>query len=700
MKRKAITGLLVFTLLSSSLFGCAGKTDAQEGATATPVPTATLAPTATSAPAATTAPADTTVPTATPEPTATPVPSFPDATYTTTYPVAAGTYCEAERLTGRAFIAVTDDAGVLLSWRSYEDTSTVFQLEKNGQALTSGTFTNYLDADGTSGDQYTLTYTENGTVYTETAIAWEHAYQEFTLIAPEPQKLPNNHMSNHTANDMSVGDLNGDGDLELIVKWYPEDAQDNSKDGWTGTTILDAYDIDIQSGAATLLWRIDLGLNIRSGAHYVQYQVWDYDGDGIAEVMCKTADGTTTYNSSLEETGHVGAASMSQLDTSLTKRKQDHDYRSTSDGIGRVLSGPEYLTVFSGATGEIIDTVEYIPSRGPENSKGVADMNSWGDNYGNRVDRFLAGTAYIDEGTPAAIFARGYYARTAITAWKLVDKKLILAWSFDAPSGSAYAGQGPHCLSINDVDNDGFDEIIYGALCLDHNGSVLYCTGLGHGDAMHVSDWNGDGKLEVFQVHEDAAAKYHIELHDAETGEIIWGVFTGKDTGRGMAADIDPRYPGAEMWAAANDNTFDCNGNAIYAQRPSINFSLFWDGDLLMELFDYNNQNSYTPQVQKWNYLKEKTDILLTATGTTTSNGTKGNAGLIADLYGDWREELVVRCSADRSKIRIYSTSIPTEYSIPCLLTDRAYREGIAWQNTAYNQPANLTNLISKDVTE
>lgn len=156
MKRKAITGLLVFTLLSSSLFGCAGKTDAQEGATATPVPTATLAPTATSAPAATTAPADTTVPTATPEPTATPVPSFPDATYTTTYPVAAGTYCEAERLTGRAFIAVTDDAGVLLSWRSYEDTSTVFQLEKNGQALTSGTFTNYLDADGTSGDQYKI----------------------------------------------------------------------------------------------------------------------------------------------------------------------------------------------------------------------------------------------------------------------------------------------------------------------------------------------------------------------------------------------------------------------------------------------------------------------------------------------------------------------------------------------------------------
>ena len=700
MKRKAITGLLIFTLLGCSLLGCAGKTnqtDTQGGATATPAPTATSVPTATPP---LTVPDVTEAPTATPEPTATPAPTFPDSTYTTTYPVTVGTSCEAERLTGRAFIAVTDDAGVLLSWRSYGDTSEVFQVEKNGQALTSGSFTNYLDTAGTSGDQYTLTYTENGTVYTETAIAWEHSYQEFTLVAPEPQKLPNNHMSNHTANDMSVGDLNGDGDLELIVKWYPEDAQDNSKDGWTGTTILDAYDIDIQSGEATLLWRIDLGLNIRSGAHYTQYQVWDYDGDGIAEVMCKTADGTTTYNSSLEETGHVGAVSMSQLDTSLTKRKQDHDYRLTTGGTGRVLSGPEYLTVFSGATGEIIDTVEYVPTRGPENSKGEADMNSWGDNYGNRVDRFLAATAYIDEGTPAAIFARGYYARTTVTAWKLVDKKLTLAWYFDAPSGSAYAGQGNHGLSVNDVDGDGLDEIIYGALCLDHNGSVLYSTGLGHGDAMHVSDWNGDGKLEVFQVHESAAAEYHIELHDAETGEILWGVFTGEDTGRGMAADIDPRYPGAEMWAAANGNIFDCNGNAIASQRPSMNFSLFWDGDLLMELFDYNNQNSYTPQVQKWNYLKERSDILLTASGTTTSNGTKGNPGLIADLYGDWREEIVVRSSTDRSKIRIYSTPIPTEYSIPCLLTDRAYREGIAWQNTAYNQPANLTNLISKDVTE
>lgn len=702
MKRKTLSALMTVSLLLLSASAC-GKpsetpdipttapTAAQAEPTKSTVPdTPTPVPTATETPA----PTATTVPTATP----TPAPVYPDATYTTTYDIPKGTACNAETLTGRAFIAVTSEDGVLLSWRSYGDTSETFEVRKNDRLLTSGAITNYLDTTGKSGDTYTLTYTENGIVKTENATAWEHSYQEFTLVAPEPQKLPNNHYSTTYTNDMSVGDLDGDGELELIVKWYPDDAQDNAYEGWTGITLLDAYDLDIQTGTATLLWRINLGINIRSGAHYTQFQVWDYDGDGIAEIICKTADGTTTYDGNLNETSHVGAVSMSDLDSSLTKRQQDYDYRYTANGVGRILTGPEYLTVFDGRTGMVLDTVDYIPSRGPENSKGECDISSWGDTYGNRVDRFLAATAYIDEGSPAAIIARGYYARTAITAWKVIDKKLTLAWYFDAPSESAYAGQGNHGLSVNDVDNDGFDELIYGSLCLDNNGSVLYCTGLCHGDAMHVSDWNGDGKLEVFQVHEPATVEYHMELHDACTGEILWGVFNGKDTGRGMAADIDPRYPGAEMWAAANGNIYDCNGNVICTKKPSVNFSIFWDGDLLMELFDYNNQKEYVPEVQKWDYLAEKTTVLLSATGATVNNGTKGNAGLIADIYGDWREEIVVRSSTDRSKIRIYSTTIPTDYVIPCLLTDRAYREGIAWQNSAYNQPANLSVLLSKDI--
>ena len=687
MNKKIVAIILVLSM-AASLIACGNNEK-------TPVPTSSPTPTE-SAPTA--EPADPT-PTATPTETPTPTPVVGvvhDATYTTTYNVPKGTFCEPETLTTRAFIAITTGDGVLLSWRSFGEANESFTLKKNGNVIYSGNLTNYLDKGAKAdGSAYTLSYIEGGILKEEKAVAAASEYHEFALNMPPDTFLPNNHHAKHEANDMSVGDLDGDGDLELIVKWYPDDAKDNSQDGWTGTLILDGYDLDFNTCTATLLWRIDLGITVRSGAHYTQFQVWDYDGDGIAEIICQTADGTTTYNAKLEETGHVGAVSMSQLDPHLTKKQQEYDYRLTAEGAGKVLSGPEYLTCFNGLTGEIIDSVPYVPERGPVDAKGNVDMNSWGDNYGNRCDRFLAGTAYIDDGAPAAIFCRGYYARTTLTAWKLIDKKLTLSWYFDTPRGTPYAGQGNHQLAINDVDGDGFDEIIYGALVIDNDGSVLNLTGLCHGDSMHVSDLNGDGKLDVFSCHEVAGVEYQIELHDAATAEIIWGVHTGKDTGRALAADIDPRYPGAEMWAAANGNTFDCNGNVIYNnKKPSVNFCIYWDGDLLQELFDYNNQQEYTPEVQKWDYEKQKAVVLLSAKGTAVSNGTKGNAGLVADIAGDWREEVIVRCTGDPSKIRVYSTPYTTEYVIPCLLTDRAYREGIAWQNTAYNQPAHLAKPI------
>jgi rhamnogalacturonan endolyase/rhamnogalacturonan exolyase len=672
--KKRFYVLMFTTILAISTVGGCGNTDAGNAVETPAAESDAPTPTSTSTP--------------TPSPTETPTPEpllfIPgDRSYTTNYDVAPGNYNPAETLSTRAFSAIRTDEGVFLSWRSFGDKDEVFTVKKGDKIIYTGKLTNFLDTEGKAADRYTLGYYSGNSAITEEAVASANPYYEFALNYPWATLLPNNKHSKHTANDMSVGDLDGDGELEIVLKWDSEDTQDNSKDGWTGTTILDAYKLDFNTSEAKLMWRIDLGINIRSGAHYTQFQVWDYDGDGVAEVICKTADGTTTYDSELNETGHVGAVSMSSLKTNTTK--QDNDHRAYT---GRILSGPEYLTAFDGRTGKIIDTVDYIPSRGPENSKGEADMKSWGDTYGNRVDRFLAATAYIDGGSPAAVFCRGYYARTTLTAWKLVDRKLTLAWYFDAPSDSLYAGQGDHGLSVNDVDRDGFDEIIYGSLCLDNDGSVLYCTGLGHGDAMHVSDFDYDGRIEVFQVHESGSAKYHIELHDAETGEILWGVNTGKDTGRGMAADIDPRYEGAEMWGAVNGNTFDCKGNVIYTgKKPSVNFSIFWDGDLLTELFDHTN---YIPEVQKWDYEKQRSKAILSAVGTTTNNGTKANPCIIGDIIGDWREEMVLRCTSDPSKIRIYTSPIETEYSAPCLLLHRAYREGLAWQNSAYNQPANL----------
>lgn len=670
-----------------SMAACGGQDNGESGGGSDPAATSTPEAAVTAAPTA--------------EPTAEPTPEPTQDPSQTVYGenVPVGKYAPAESCSDRAMVAVKSENGVFVSWRSYEADSDqiTFTLSRNGQDIYTGSLTNYMDTEGKSGDTYSLKASEGISVNGESTVAWNAGYQEFTLKAPETQVMPDKTKASYTANDMSVGDLDGDGQLELIVKWYPDNAKDNAHNGYTGTTILDAYDIDIATGSAELMWRIDLGLNIRSGAHYTQFQVWDYDGDGKAELLCKTADGTTVYDGSLKETGHVGAVSMASLDISKRPKEQEYDYRAT-DSSGRIVKGPEYLTAFRGDTGEIIDTVDYIPARGEitDPEKGTYKISSWGDNYANRADRFLAATAYVDDGTACAIFARGYYGRTALSAWKLADGRLQMKWYFDAAGGSYYAGQGNHNLSVNDVDGDGYDEIIYGSLTMDHDGTPLYTTRLGHGDAMHVSDWNGDGRLEVLQVHEDPGA---IEMHDAETGELLWHYKNSKDTGRGMAADIDPRYPGAEAWGAANSATFDCQGNIIYADaRPSMNFSIFWDGDLLMELFDYNNSDAGVPQVQKWDWENLKSDVLLQADGTALSNGTKGNAGLVADIYGDWREEFIVRCSADANKIRIYSTDIPTEHVVTCLLEDRAYREGVAWQNTAYNQPANLSVLLSKDV--
>ncbi|WP_022770383.1 rhamnogalacturonan lyase family protein [Butyrivibrio sp. NC2007] len=623
-------------------------------------------------------------------------------------------------------------SGVYLSWRAFAgdldgdgNVTSSFTVYRNGAAIAEDLkVTNCVDEGGSASDTYTVVGSNDaslGISAVSTAV-WNNQYQEFQLNRPSDQTMPDGTSASYTANDMSVGDLNGDGDLELIVKWYPSNAKDNSGSGYTGTTFLDAYDIDFATGSATLMWRIDLGINIRSGAHYTQFQVWDYDADGAAEIAVKTADGTTTYDANLNETGFVGACSMAALDTATIST--ENDYRNSS---GYVLDGPEYFSMFNGEDGTIIDTVEYLPGRG--------SVSAWGDGYGNRVDRFLSGTAYLNGTTPFAVFARGYYTRTCLTAYYLSTaddgtQSIGVYWQFDTlNAGAQYEGQGNHALSVNDVDGDGCDEIIYGSLTVDNDGSVLYSTGLGHGDAEHVGDWiPSRSGLEVMDVHEHDNAAYHVEIHDAETGEVLTGYYTGKDTGRGVASDIDPRYEGAEYWSIANPaytgsdepswdtrtaNVFsslsgiydssDASGSSMITVNegatPPSNFSIYWDGDLLAEMQDHTfDSGAYAPlttTIEKWDYENGQNVNLFESSEVLTSNGTKGNLGLVADILGDWREEIIARCSADSSRIRVYSTTIQTEYVIPCLLTDLAYREGVAWQNVGYNQPAHTSFLVS-----
>jgi autotransporter-associated beta strand protein len=501
--------------------------------------------------------------------------------------------------------------------------------------------------------------------FTLTANAPVRQYLRIPLQVPQGGVTPVGEAYTYSPNDASVGDLDGDGEYEIILKWDPSNSKDNSQSGYTGNVYLDAYKLD-----GTRLWRIDLGRNIRAGAHYTQLQVYDLDGDGKAEVACRTADGT------IDGVGNVIG-------------DPNADYRNSA---GYVLDGPEFLTVFNGQTGAAMATASYVVPRGT--------VSNWGDNYGNRVDRFLAGVAYLDGQRPSLVMARGYYTRTVLAAWNWRNGAFTNVWTFDTgDTGTpnqygAWRGQGNHQLSIGDVDGDGRDEIMYGACAIDDDGTGLFSTGLAHGDALHMTDMDPDRPgLEVFQPHESPTnyGANAAEFRDARTGALIFGIQGSGDIGRGLALDVDPRYRGYEMWASGNTGgmytaqlstpnaVLGPRGVQISATKPSINFGVWWDGDLLRELLDGTT-------ISKWNWLQGNTTALLSDSGIASNNGTKATPALSADIFGDWREEVIWR-ETNNAALRIYTTTIPTTSRIYTLLHDRQYREAIAWQNTAYNQP-------------
>lgn len=495
-----------------------------------------------------------------------------------------------------------------------------------------------------------------------TGAARRRPWLEIPLTPPPGGTTPDGVDYTYAANDGSVGDIDGDGELEIFLKWDPSNAKDNAHDGYTGQVYLDCYRLD-----GTRVWRIDLGRNIRAGAHYTQFIVFDFDGDGRAELACKTADGTVDGLGRV--IGDAGA-----------------DHRDTR---GHVLRGPEFLTVFDGRTGAAIDTVPYEPARHPDTFDPTPGQLRavWGDGNGNRSDRYLAGVASLDGKSASLITARGYYTRSVIAAWDLRDGKLVRRWLFDSDAGPeanrAYAGQGNHSLSIADVDGDGRDEIIYGAMTIGPDGRGLYSTGLHHGDALHVGDLDPTRPgLEVFSPHEAPMRNGGVgtSFRDARTGEVWWTTPAEKDVGRGVAFDIDPRHPGAECWASNAPELRNARGEVIAPRRPSsFNFAVWWDGDPQRELLD-------RAAITKWNWHDGTETVLLSADGCASNNGTKATPVLSGDILGDWREEVIWR-TADNTALRIHVTDHATPHRHVTLLQDRQYRLALAWQNVAYNQP-------------
>lgn len=571
----------------------------------------------------------------------------------------------------RGVVAVaTANNAVFVSWRllGTDDRNMAFNVYRNNLLLTKSPLlkcTSFTDTMADTLATYSVMPVIDGVELIDqiaNANVWRSGYLDIPLKTPE----------RYRPNDVSVGDLDGDGQYEIVLHMAGRGA-DNSQTGVTSEPIFQAYELD-----GTLLWEINLGKNIREGAHYTQFMVYDLDGDGKAEIAMKTADGTT------DGVGTVigdGDADWRNLDE-------------TSNRYGKILDGPEYFTIFNGQTGAAIVTTDYTPSRYPINGWGGIGGNGDNDNRGNRCDRFLACIAYLDGEHPSVVMCRGYYGRSVLVAWDFRDDKLTQRWVFDTalPGLEKFCGQGNHNITVADVDGDGKDEIIYGAMAVDDDGTGIYTTGLRHGDAIHVTDLDPSHPgLEVFGGHENEEPVPGYEngagmaMYDAATGEILMSWGPGRDVGRSVAADIFPDNPGAELWGSGSRGLLNTKGEIVGQSPSSTNFLIWWDGDLSRELLNGNRIDKYG------------IGTIMRADGCRSNNGSKSTPALSADIIGDWREELILRTD-DNKHLRIYSTTIPTNYRMNTLMHDTQYRLSVAWQNVGYNQPPHTSFYLGTDI--
>jgi rhamnogalacturonan endolyase len=598
----------------------------------------------------------------------------------------------------------TSPDSVLVSWRYLESDplDVAFEVLRNGQIIgrrAKDQPTTFMDYNPTSEE---ATYTvrpvfangnlPSGLMTTDLALltsSWTlpahapYGYLDIPLNPPvlEADGTPSRPVTvNYSANDATMADLDGDGQMEIILKWDPANSKDNSQSGLTSPTIIEALRLD-----GTSMWRIDLGWNIRSGAHYTPFIVADLDGDGCAELLVRTSDGT--IDGSRAVLGDPQADHRRRPNTENYQANNNPNEQFRGPGWpnnmaknvrrgGFIYKGPEWVTCFDGKTGRAISTVDYIPERG--------DIRDWGDNYANRSDRFLAACGFLDGQHLSAIFCRGYYTRTVLAAYDFDGKDLKVRWVFDTntPEWASYAGQGNHNLRVGDVDGDGCDEITYGSMAVDHDGRGLYNTGFGHGDAMHLTAFlPNDDALQIWDCHENK--RDGSDFRDARTGKVLFQILSNQDVGRCMAADIDPTNPGLEMWSSASGGICNVRGEVIDSTaRIPINFGIWWDGDLLREMIDHETVSKYTPDFHACANLIKFEDCAF-------NNGSKSNPALCADVIGDWREEVLTR-TKDNRHLRLYVSPLPTKYRFHTFLSEPVYRHSVIMQNVGYNQPTNV----------
>ena len=655
----------------------------------------------------------------------------------------------------RGVVAVRQaDGRVFVSWRILrsDQKGEAFDVYRNGVKLNSEPLTDggshFLDEKPLQGEDavYEVKGGDTGGRFLLSKDA-PTGYLSLPLEKPADGTMPDGRSFSYSANDASVADVDGDGQYELILKWEPSNAHDNAHDGFTGPTLIDCYKllyedtvrsqivnrdddtvrsqiVNRKSVNSKLLWRIDLERNIRSGAHYVPFIVYDLDGDGRAELMVKTADGTrdglgiiigdstADYRFGVKEAQERRKNNPEQMEAQGWQpngergrgergRRQRRMPWAGQPKEGRILEGPEYITVFDGLTGRALDTKPYVPERG--------ELRLWGDENANRSERYLAAVGYLDGQKASALFCRGYYTRTVIAAWDWDGHELRQRWTFDTndPQWKDYAGQGNHNLRVADVDGDGCDELTYGSMAIDNDGRGLYNTGMGHGDAIHLTVFDPTtDELQVWDCHENR--RDGSDFRNARTGEVLFQIKSRSDVGRALAADIDPTNPGVEMWSTDSHGVRNIKGDVVGKAKDAddpqhqnqlvmngrwlgINFAIWWDGDLLRELLDRETVTKYD-----W---ENRQVVELQRFDGQFNNSTKSNPCLQADILGDWREEVIVR-NRESTELRLYTTTIPTPYRINCLMQDIPYRLSVATENVGYNQPPETGFYLGPDRTD
>ena len=625
--------------------------------------------------------------------------------------------------------ATTGIHGALVSWRMLptDPANTAFDLYKS---VNDGTETKLNAApiadascwlDETIDPAQTTRYRVTLANQSETLCAYTFTPQRartfYYRIPVDDSRLPDPSLT-YTIDDIQPADLDGDGVMELVVKREPYDGANQG--GWhNGTTLLQAYKMD-----GTLLWQIDLGINIRSGSHYTSYIVYDFNGDGLPEIAFRSSEGTTfadgkaitnadgrVHDYRIRESNGAGWASGASLPTTC----------------GLVFDGPEYISVCRAFDGREIARTDNIARGGSGSRKDRAQhwIDYWGDDYGNRMDRFFIGVAYLDgipdpstgvrTTNPSLIISRGIYKNWQVRALDLREDGLQTRWTFDtAEHSDKWLAMSSHAFRVADLDGDGRDEVLYGSAAIDDNGNELWCTGNGHGDCLSVGKFVKDREgLQIVASFEEPGNYagqghgYACQVIDARDGSLIAGHGAGDhgDVGRSIVADIDPDSPNFEYWSSINSGLYNCGGPSdapVTADLPKgigggtmYNAAIYWSGELTRDLWDRGLIMSY-----RANPLTKRNRLVNFSTGYGSNQGnhsTKYNPCYYGDFLGDWREEVILG-SEDNKSILVFSTNYPTHHRFTHLMEDHTYDLSQAMQNMGYNQQTNLGFYLGADM--